>query len=207
MSTTNSASPARPTVLADLTPAWCRSTPVLVSVATVFLALVAQIGVPLWFTPVPLTLGTFGVAVVGGGLGARRAGMATAAYLALGTIGVPVFYGASGGWKVAFGDTAGYLAGYLVMALIIGAAADHRSDRRFGSFVAAVFVGNVALYALGASWLAYRHNLPLVTGPDSAFALGIRPFLVGDAIKMVVAGMTLPGAWWLVGRRHNTSQS
>lgn len=204
--TMSSSQPTTPTVLADLAPAWCRSTPVLVTVATVFLALVAQVGVPLWFTPVPLTLGTFGVAVVGGGLGARRGGMAVGAYLVLGILGVPVFYGAQGGWRIAFGDTAGYLVGYLVMALLIGAAADQRSDRRVESFVAAVFAGNALLYVMGASWLAYRHNLSLITGPDSAFALGVRPFLVGDVIKMMIAGLTFPGVWWLVGRRGGAAQ-
>lgn len=198
---------ARPRLLMDLAPAWCQSTVVIVTAATVFLALVSQIGVPLWFTPVPLTLGTFGVAAIGGGLGARRAGLSVAAYLIVGVLGAPVFYDAQGGWEVAAGDTAGYLVGYLVMALIIGAAADNRSDRRVGSFVAAICLGNAALYILGASWLAYRHNLPLITGGSSAFALGVRPFLIGDAIKMVVAGFTFPAAWWLVGRRSDSAQN
>lgn len=196
--------PARP-VLADLIrPDLLRSVAVrnavLVTAGAMLLAVASQIRIPLGFTPVPINGGTFAVMVIGAALGARRGGAAVALYLMAGMIGVPVYAGASGGVEVAFGATGGYLLGYFVAAVLIGAAAERGADRRVRSAIPAMLVGSVVIYTLGASWLAVSVGVPLFGWTDSAWSMGVAPFLAGDAVKLVLAGLALPATWRLVRR-------
>lgn len=196
--------PARP-VLADLIrPELLRSVAVrnavLVTAGAVLLAVASQIRIPLGFTPVPINGGTFAVMVIGAALGARRGGAAVALYLMAGMIGIPVYAGASGGVEVAFGATGGYLLGYFVAAVLIGAAAERGADRRVRSAIPAMLVGSVVIYTLGASWLAVSVGVPLFGWTDSAWSMGVAPFLAGDAVKLVLAGLALPATWRLVRR-------
>jgi biotin transport system substrate-specific component len=132
-------------VLADLVVGLRDRTLVLVLAGTLLTALASQIRIPLGFTPVPINLGTFAVALVGGVLGARRGVMSIALYLALGLVGLPFFQGWNGGWSYATGATAGYLVGYLVMAVVVGAAAERGRDRRPLPFLAAIVLANAAV--------------------------------------------------------------
>lgn len=196
--------PARP-VLADLIrPDLLRSVAVrnavLVTAGAMLLAVASQIRIPLGFTPVPINGGTFAVMVIGAALGARRGGAAVALYLMAGMIGVPVYAGASGGVEVAFGATGGYLLGYFVAAVLIGAAAERGADRRVRSAIPAMLVGSVVIYTLGASWLAVSVGVPLFGWTDSAWSMGVAPFLAGDVLKLVLAGLALPATWRLVRR-------
>lgn len=188
------ARPAVP-VLADRTG---RRTVVLVVAGALLTALLSQVKIPLGFTPVPVNLGTFAVALTGGALGARRGAMSIGLYLAAGLVGLPFFQGGNGGWSYATGVTAGYLVGYLVMAVVVGWAAERGRDRRALPFLAAIVVANAVVYTLGALWLAHRLDVPLF-GAGSAWELGVRPFLAGDAVKMVAAALLFPAAWHLVG--------
>jgi biotin transport system substrate-specific component len=186
-------------VLADLVVGLRDRTLVLVLAGTLLTALASQIRIPLGFTPVPINLGTFAVALVGGVLGARRGVMSIALYLALGLVGLPFFQGWNGGWSYATGATAGYLVGYLVMAVVVGAAAERGRDRRPLPFLAAIVLANAAVYVLGASWLAHELDVPMFGGATSAWELGVRPFLAGDAVKMLAAALLFPAAWRVIG--------
>jgi len=188
-------------VLADRLVGARSNTIVLVVAGALLTALASQIRIPLGFTPVPINLGTFAVVLTGGVLGARRGAMSIGLYLIAGLVGLPFFQGWNGGWTYATGATAGYLVGYLVMAVVVGAAADRGRDRHAGSFLAAVVVANVAVYVLGASWLAHHLGVPMFGGESSAWELGVRPFLAGDAVKMVAAALLFPAAWHAIDRR------
>jgi len=147
----------------------------------VALAASSRIAFPLAFTPVPVTMQTFVVLVSGAVLGGRRAGAGALAYLALGVAGVPWF-------AVTGGATLGYLAGFVLAGWLVGHAADAgRLEGRTGALV--VMAGAHALiYVLGATVLA------LVVGVSApqAFALGVAPFLIGDALKVVAAAALAP---------------
>lgn len=190
---------AGPRVLADLIPATTARTIALVAAGATLVAVASQIRIPLGFTPVPINGGTFAVMVVGAGLGLRRGGAALGVYLLAGLIGVPVFADLRGGVEVMTGATGGYLVGYLVAALLVGAAAEHRADRRVRSAIPAMLVGTAAIYVLGALWLARYLDISVFGNDRSAWTLGVRPFLVGDAVKLVLAGLVLPAAWRVAG--------
>ncbi len=202
--TTTAYAPAR-SVLADLIgPDVLRSaalrTAVLVGGAALLLAVASQIRIPLGFTPVPINGGTFAVMVIGAALGAGRGAAAVGVYLVAGMIGFPVYAGASGGIDVAFGATGGYLLGYLVAAVLIGAAAERGADRRVRSAIPAMLAGSVVIYVLGASWLAVSLGVPMFGWTNSAWSMGVAPFIAGDIAKMVLAGLVLPATWRVIRR-------
>ena len=186
-------------LLSDLLPRVRYRSILLVVAGALLTAAASQVRIPLGFTPVPINLATFTVALTGGALGARRGVASMGLYLTLGVIGLPFFTGAHSGWSYLTGATGGYLIGYPVMALIVGYAADHGHDRHPARFIAAVVTANVALYALGATWLAHTLHIPVLGGEHSAWALGVRPFLPGDLIKMIAAGLLFPATWNLIG--------
>lgn len=193
------ARPSRP-VLADLVTGRHERTAVLVVAGALLTALASQVRIPLGFTPVPINLATFAVVLTGGALGARRGAMSMALYLVLGVVGLPCFAGGNGGWSYATGSTAGYLLGYLVAAVVVGLAADRDDDRSPARFLAAIVLANAAVYVLGATWLANRLGVPVFGGAQSAWELGVRPFLAGDAVKMIGASLLFPATWRFVGR-------
>ncbi len=158
----------------------------------------SQISIP-WH-PVPLTGGTFGALLIGGLYGFRRALLALVAYLGVGAAGLGVFAGWSGGWDYATGSTGGYLVGYLVCAALVGLFADRGASRSVMTMVGVMLVGNAAIYAFGASWLA-RWTPPgadQALGWRSAYELGIEPFVPGDVVKLFFAACLLPGGWALL---------
>jgi len=186
-----------PLTLADIIPRTRVRDIVLVVGFALLTAGAAQIVIPLGFTPVPITGQTFAVLLAGGVLGAFRGAASQVLYVALGAIGLPFFAGGTGGWEVVTGATAGYLVGFVVAAFIIGALAERRQDRKVWTAIPAFIAGTIVIYVFGAAWLGYRLGVPL-TGPPgetSAVALGVAPFLVGDTLKAVLAGLLLPLGW------------
>lgn len=156
----------------------------------------ARIAVPLPFTPVPVTGQTLGVLLAGVLLGGRRGALAMLVYLAEGLAGLPVFAGGTSAWSpsgagvpVILGPSAGYLFAFPVAALCAGALAERGWDRRFAWAAAAMAAGQILVYALGAAWLAGY------VGAERAVPLGVVPFLVGDALKILLAAAVLPSAW------------
>ncbi len=187
-------------VLADLVPALRDRTLVLVAAGALFTALASQIRIPLGFTPVPINLATFAAVLVGGTLGARRGAASMGLYLVLGIVGLPFFADWNGGWSYFTGATGGYLICYPVMAAIVGAAAERGRDRHVVPFVASIVLANLVVYVVGSAWLAHVIGVPMFGSEGSAWALGVRPFLAGDVVKMLAAGLLFPTTWRLLDR-------
>src|SRR5581483_9286863 len=114
---------------------------------SLFVAASAQIQVPLW--PVPITMQTFAVLLIGAAYGAGLGAATLALYLVEGAAGLPVFAGLSGGPHVIVGPTGGYIVGFVVAAGLVGWLAEHRWDRSVVFTGAAMVLGNLAIYALG----------------------------------------------------------
>ena len=157
-------------------------------------ALAAQIEIHLGFTPVPITLQTFAVLLVGAALGSVLGVAALGLYLLLGLVGAPVYAGGESGWEWVEGATGGYLVGFMLAAGVAGLLAERQWDRRLATAVTALLTGNVLIYAFGLPWLAHVADL----GWQETFEQGLYPFVVGDLAKLYLAGALLPAAWRLV---------
>jgi biotin transport system substrate-specific component len=166
----------------------------LVFGGSLIVALSAQVAIRLPFSPVPVTGQTLAVLLVGALLGSRRGAMSLLAYLAEGLIGLPVFAGGASGAAYAIGPTGGYLVGFVAAAYVAGWLAERGWDRRAGSAILAMLAGNAAIYAFGLSWLAAYVG-------RRALALGLLPYLAGDAVKLALAAALLPMGWKLLGKR------
>lgn len=182
-------------VLADVIPGGLVRDATLVLGSTAFLGLIANVVIPLPFTPIPLSLSTFAVLLIGAALGPWRGGLATALYLAAGMAGMPWFAAQNSGWAFA---SFGYVIGYVLAALLVGSLARRGADRSMRHSVWVMLLGNLAVYAGGVPWLMAWSNL----GLGEALMLGAAPFLVGDAIKVALAAGALPAAWKLVHDRN-----
>ena len=163
-----------------------RSRAIAVLLVVAFAALtaaLAQVRVPLWFTPVPFTGQSFAVLASGLVLGWRLGAASQLLYVTAGAVGLPVFQGAHGGWTYVTGPTLGYLVGFVAAAIVAGFIA-RRFRFRAAGLVGAI-AGTVTVYVFGVAWLAHA----LGVGLPEAITLGVVPFLVGDAIKATLAGM------------------
>jgi biotin transport system substrate-specific component len=171
---------------------------VLVAMGVALIAASAQLSIHLPHTPVPITGQTFAVLLVGGAYGAARALATLAAYLVVGGVGYGVFAQHSSGWDVLrlSSATGGYLVGMLVAAALVGWLADRGWDRKPWRSLPTMVVGNVVIYAVGATWLAHA----LGVGAQQAWDLGVKDFLIGDAVKIVLAAGLLPAAWAAVDK-------
>jgi biotin transport system substrate-specific component len=186
----------------------------LVVLGSLVVAGLAQVSIHFRF--VPITGQTLGVLLVAAALGAPRGAASMALYLAEGAVGLPVFAeGQSGFEYLLLRDplhvTGGYLWGFLLAAAIVGVLAERGWDRRFASALAAMFLGNVAIYLVGLPWLAASLGIPVVDALSSpcdlttasgcdALELGLYPFVLGDTFKLFLAAGALPAAWRLARR-------
>ncbi|WP_274915699.1 biotin transporter BioY [Streptomyces sp. WZ-12] len=187
------------TVLADLLPAASVSRArvrdaALVVGGAVATGLAAQIAVPVPGSPVPVTAQTFAALLVGASLGARRGLLSLALYALVGMAGVPWFAGGASG---AGGATFGYVLGMLLAATAVGALARRGGDRGVLRTAVTMAAGNALIYGIGVPYLALSTGISL----GQAVAVGMVPFLVGDALKIALAMGALPTAWKLAGRR------
>ena len=160
-----------------------------------FLAALAQVRIP--FVPVPVTGQTLGVLLLGTAYGLGLGTLTTAAYVALGTLGLPLFTGWQGGVAHLMGPTGGYLIGFVLASALLGWLAGRGWDRSYPLTIGAMLLAEVAIYVPGLVWL---HTV-LAAGWGETLALGLVPFLLGDAVKMLVAVGLLPTAWRLLGER------
>lgn len=152
--------------------------------------------IPLPFTPVPITGQTFAILLAGATLGLRAGAASQLLYLAMGIVGVPFFAGGSSGWEVVTGPTVGYLVGFVAAAAVVGRLAERRQDRKVVSAIPAFLAGSAVIYLFGMAGLMAVARMTAV----DAFTLGVVPFLIGDGIKAVAAGLALPATWKLLGR-------
>jgi biotin transport system substrate-specific component len=172
---------------------------VLVVSASLVTALAAQLAIPLPWSPVPITGQTFAVLLSGAVLGARRAFLAQALYLAEGALGLPVFAGGAAGFTQFAGPTGGYLLAFPFAAAATGALAERGWDRRFPTMMLAMLAGSAVVFALGLV------GLSRFVRADALVAQGLLPFLPGDLIKASLASLAVPGAWRWAGRRIGTT--
>lgn len=178
---------------------------ILVLAGTAILAISAKVKVPFW--PVPMTLQTFAVLMIGAAYGSRLAVATVIAYIAEGVIGLPVFTNtppAVAGPLYMLGPTAGFIMSWVLVAAIVGFAADRGWDRSPLRLGAAMLVAVIVQFALGFAWLAWIAQLPngaAGVGAANAWAGGVAPFLLGDALKVVLAALIIPASWTLVGRK------
>lgn len=187
----------RPVVLADLIPFARAKSVVLVVAGAAIVGLLAQISVPLPFTPVPITGQTLGAVLVGAGLGWKRGVLALGLYTLVGLAGMPWFAGQTSGWAA---PSFGYILGMVLAAGICGWLAERQADRTARRALPAMLISSIAIYAVGVPWLAVAINV----GPAEALSKGLYPFLVGDVIKVLLAAGALPTAWRIAGRRGLT---
>ncbi|MAD82417.1 MAG: biotin transporter BioY [Deltaproteobacteria bacterium] len=157
------------------------------------ITLCTQISLPLF--PVPMTLQTFAVFLIGLTYGWRLGGITVALYLLEGALGLPVFSGGKGGMIVFMGPTAGYLVGFLLAATACGWFAERGFDRSYFKLLVALLVGNVLLYAPGLLWLG-----TLIGWDKPVLEYGLYPFIGGDLLKIAMAVLLLPTAWKVVNR-------
>ena len=169
----------------------------LVIAGALFIYLTSRVSIPIPGSPVPMTGQTFGVLLVGGSLGLRRGFGAVTLYVLLGVIGLPFFADGKGGIAIIQGATGGYLIGFILAGAVVGRLAELGWDRKFLGALGAMLVGELVIYAIGLPWLNIVGNLTWQQTID----LGLTPFLIGDAIKAILAAALFPAAWWVVGRR------
>ncbi len=169
----------------------------LVIAGALMIYLTARIAIPVPGSPVPITGQTFGVLLVGGALGFRRGLVAVALYVLLGVVGLPFFAEGKWGMSVILGARGGYLIGFVVAGALVGRLAELGWDRRIGGALGAMLLGNIVIYAIGLPWL----GVVLGASPADTIAKGLTPFIFGDALKLILAAVLFPVAWWVVGRR------
>lgn len=176
----------------------------LVLAGTAFIAIAAQISIP--FFPVPLTMQTLAILIVGLTFGSRLGAMTVVAYLLEGAAGLPVF--ANGGATLAymFGPTGGFLLGFIALAYIAGLAAER--SKSFGVMVVGAVIGSIILYIPGVAWpmaLAEMFGIEgkwVGSSASSIWTYWVSPFLFGDAIKAVIAAMIVAAGWKTLDRKQ-----
>jgi len=156
---------------------------VLVLAGTAVLAISAHVQVPFW--PVKMSMQTFVVFVLAVAYGGRLAAATVIAYLAEGAVGLPVFVGGSGIAYLA-GPTAGYLAGFVVAALVIGTLAERGMMRTWPAALGAFLAGDAIIFALGVAWLS------TIIGFERALTAGFLMFLPAEALKIALATALTP---------------
>jgi biotin transport system substrate-specific component len=186
-----------PRTLGDVIPGGLVRSIALVIGGAIFVGLTAQVSIPLPFTPVPLTLQTFSVLLVGAALGSVRGVASMALYLLAGVAGVPWFAEHQSGWALA---SFGYIVGFVAAAWVVGRLAERGADRRVLPTIGMMALGNLVIYVFGVAGLMLIAHLSV----GKALALGVLPFLIGDAIKILLAAVLLPGTWKLINSRKDS---
>ncbi len=178
----------RPTIIDRIVSRRLALDVVLVIAGTALTAGAAQLVIPL--QPVPFTMQTFAVLLVGTAIGPVRGVLSMLLYAVVGAFGLPVFAGASSGNVFAL-PTGGYIVGFVLATALVGWLAQLKWDRKFLKMIVTFAAGSLVIYAVGAPWLAASLGMPL----GQAIAVGVVPFLIGDALKALLAAGLLPLAW------------
>jgi len=152
-----------------------------------FLSIMSQVLIPLPYTPVPISLGTFGVTLMALLYG-RKLGTATIlSYVAAGSLGAPIFAGGKAG--SLFSPTGGYILGYIVATIILGYLADRGVTKSYVKTILSLILSSAIILTLGSLVLS------LFVPGKNAFMIGVLPFLPGDALKSTTVTLLLPTLW------------
>jgi biotin transport system substrate-specific component len=157
---------------------------ILASLFTAFIIISGFIAIPLPFSPVPLTAQTFAIMLVGMIFGPKLVLMSTGTYVALGAVGLPVFSGFRGGISVLLGPSGGYIVGFVVGAVVISILKGN-GENLYRVLLSGVIGGILVIHAMGVPWLAFQLGIPL----KQAALAGSVPYLIGDGIKLLLAGV------------------
>ena len=153
---------------------------------TLFLALLSQLSFDLWFTPVPITLQTLGVMLIGSLLGSKRGAICILVYLSEGACGLPVFAGGATGPAILLGPTGGYLLSFVASAFLIGFLLEIGWEKSYMLTLTALTLGSLLTLGIGALWLSF------FVGTPQALIMGLYPFLPGCGLKIIAAIALIP---------------
>jgi len=170
---------------------------ILVVLGSLLMWASAKVQVPMW--PVPMTMQSFVVLVIGMGYGSRLGAATVGFYLMQGALGLPVFAGTPEkgiGLAYMMGPTGGYLVGFLLAAAVVGWLAERGWDRTLPLAVSAMIIGTVLLFVPGVAWLA------VLIGYSKAVAAGVTPFLLASVVKLALAAAVMPLAWRAIEARE-----
>ena len=167
----------------------------LVLSGVIFLSIMSQLIIPLYFTPVPISLGSFGVILIALVYG-RKLGIATVlSYVAAGSLGAPIFAGFKAG--SLFSPTGGYILGYIAAALILGFLFDKGIAKSYVKTFLSLLLVSVIIFILGA--LVLMLFVPI----KNVFMAGVLPFIPGDMIKAIVVTLLFPRLWKFIKTNKN----
>jgi biotin transport system substrate-specific component len=175
------------------------SNAVLVVSGVLGLAALAQIAIPVPGSPVPVTGQTLGVLILGTTYGSTLGVTTFAMYILAGIAGAPVFANSGHGLERIVGATGGYLIGMLVATFVLGQLARFRLDQKFVTALPSMLIGTVITFSFGLVWL-YQY-----TGQSWSWTVnaGLTPFIVGEVLKIAIAGTSLPAIWRVVNRKNS----
>ena len=182
---------------------------VLAVVGSLVVAGAAQVTIPMW--PVPMTLQTLAVLGIGAAYGARLGAATLLLYAVEGAVGLPFFAGGKSGifdTKLDYmfpSGSMGYIVGFIMAAWLVGKLVESGWVDTLTKSALAALVGGALLYVPGLIWLAIwaakTMNMDAVTATSSALSWGLYPFIVGDVLKAVLAGVGVPAITSLLGRK------
>ena len=172
---------------------------VLVVSGVLGLAALAQIAIPVPGSPVPVTGQTLGVLILGTAYGSTLGFTTFALYILAGIAGAPVFADGGHGLDIIVGAKGGYLIGMLVATFVLGQLARFRLDQKFLTALPSMLVGTIITFSFGLIWLQQY------TGQTWSwtFEKGLTPFIVGEILKIAIAGTSLPAIWRVVNRKNS----
>ena len=159
---------------------------ILAVVGTLLLAISAKVQIPFW--PVPMTMQTFVVLLLGISYGPRLGTTTGILYLVEGAVGLPVF-AQGAGFAYLMGPTGGYLFGFVLAMYATGMLAQRGWGQSVYTTFLAMLIGETIIFALGVGWLT------IVVGLNKAISAGLTPFLLAEIFKVALAVVTLPLAW------------
>jgi biotin transport system substrate-specific component len=175
------------------------SNAVLIVGGVLGLAALAQIAIPVPGSPVPVTGQTLGVLILGTAYGSTLGSTTFALYILAGIAGAPVFANSGHGLDRIAGATGGYLIGMLLATFLLGQLARFRLDQNFLTALPSMLVGTIITFSFGLVWL---HQY---TGQSWSWTIekGLTPFIVGEILKIAIAGTSLPAIWRVVNRKNS----
>ena len=158
---------------------------IIAAAGSCFLALMSQLAFPLIGTPVPMTLQTLGVFILGGVLGSRRAVYSVIGYLIQGCLGLPVFAGGVSNPLWIVSPQAGFLISFVIAAYVIGKVIERKPKAHILDVAGALILGQIAIFGVGMVWLSFY------VGVSKSFFIGVAPFLSGAALKIIMGSLVI----------------